>query len=64
MAFKLGMTIDLCMAYVYTDGDDDLDLDTGSQWIVVEDEFNVPIALRTVDRQRKPIFKGPINAVW
>ena len=34
MAFKLGMMVDLCMAYNYADARfDDLGLDTRSQWI-------------------------------
>ena len=34
MAFKLGMTVDLCMAYLYAHaGFDDLDLDLWSQWV-------------------------------
>ena len=38
MAFKLGMTVDLCMAYIYIYiyahvRLDDLDLDARSQWV-------------------------------
>ena len=34
MAFKLGMTVDLCLAYNYADARvDDLGLDARSQWL-------------------------------
>ena len=33
MAFKLGLTVDLYMAYYADASFDDLDLDTRSQWI-------------------------------
>ena len=34
MAFKLGVTVDLCMAYNYAHANfDDLDLDVRSQWV-------------------------------
>ena len=33
MAFKLGMAVDLCMAYYADPRFDNLDLDTRSQWL-------------------------------
>ena len=41
MAFRLGMTVDLCLAYIYAHAHfDDLDLESRPQWLRLAEETN------------------------